>query len=176
MSKPTASLVEDSIATKDLTTTKYSRDTQIYQFSAMSGRAGATASVGYTNTGVDTNLVTLGASATNDTWVIPIIGLHEGDVITAIGISGQAESAGNAFTVDYDLRATTAAAGDCSDAEIQSGTQLGASADTELAGTTAVGTPHTVIDGESYYMLITCTTAASTDIQLQHVTVTVNQR
>lgn len=138
---------------------------------AMSGRAGATATVGYVNTGADTNLVTLAQSATADTWVIPVMGLKEGDVIKSIGISGQAESGGNAFTVDYALRATTAAAGDCTDAAIQAGTQIGASADTELNGVTAVGTPHTVIDGESYYFLITCTTAAATDIQLQHVTV-----
>jgi len=143
----------------------------ILQIPAMTGRAGATASVGYVNTGVNTNLVTLAPSATADTWVIPITGLREGQVITKIGISGQAESAGNAFTVDYALRATTAAAGDCTDAAIQAGTQIGASADTELAHTTAVATPHQVIDGESYYMLITCTTAVNTDIQLQHVTI-----
>ena len=153
----------------------YRRSSQIYQFPAVNGRPGATATVGYVNTGVDTNLVTLAQSATADTWVIPL-NLHEGDIITAIGISGQAESAANAFTVDYALRATTAAAGDCTDALIQAGTQIGASADTLIAGSTAVAAPHEVISGESCYMLITCTTAANTDIQLQHVTLTVTQQ
>lgn len=143
----------------------------VLQIPAVNGRAGATATVGYVNTGADTNLVTLAQNATADTWVIPIDGIREGDVITAIGISGQADSAGNAFTVDYSLRATTSVVTGCTDAEIQAGTQIGASADTKIAHTTAVATPHTVIDGESCYMLVKCTTAAVTDIELQHVTV-----
>ena len=154
---------------------EYYRDAQTFQVPAMTGRAGATATVGYVNTGVDTNLVTLAQSATADTWVVPL-NLHEGDVITSLGLSGQIESGANAVTVDYELRATTAVATGCTDASIQAGTQIAKSADYLIADSTALATAHTVTSGESIYVLITCTTAATTDVELQYVEVTINQR
>lgn len=154
----------------------FDRAEQVFQYPASTGKPGATASVGYTNTGIDTQMITLAASATADTWIIPITGLHEGDVISEIGICGQGESAANAYTIDYELRAQTAAAGDCTDASIQAGTQIAKSADYLVNDTTAVATPHTLISGEHPYMLITCTTAAVTDIQLLYVSVKVTQQ
>jgi len=153
----------------------YQRTSQTYRFSAMTGRAGATATVGYVNTGVDTDLVTLAQNATADTWVIPLTGLHEGDTLQSIGISGQIESGGNAVTVDYELHKTTAVATGCTSVKIQSGTQIAKSADYLMADSTTISVPPTVTAGESYFMLITCTTNAACDVELQYVTLTLTQ-
>lgn len=151
------------------------RTSQVYIYPASNGKAGATATVGYVNTGTNTQMITLAQNATADTWVIPL-DLKQGDIITAIGICGQIDSAGNTATVDYALRAQTAVATGCTDAVIQAGTQVSKTADYLVNETTAVAVPHTIVTGVHPYMLITCTTGAVTDVELLYVSVTVTEK
>ena len=176
MSRKTASLVEESIACKELTTEKFFRDSQVYHIGAQTGRPGATSSVGYVVSGTDKAILTLAASATADTWVIPLTWLHTGDIITSIGIHGQIESGGNGVTIDYELRKLTAVATGCTDASIQTGTQISKTADYLVADSTDLASPYTMACGEAPYLLITSTTGAACDIELLTICVTVNKR
>jgi len=155
----------------DETTGALSRANQVYHVPARTGSIGATAGFVQNN---DTGIVTCPASQTAATFCIPL-NLKQGDVITAFKVSGQLESAGNIATVDADLRATTAAAADLSDASVGAIDQISKTADYKIADS-KTGLSHTVISGNSYYVLITVTTAASTDIALQGVEVTVTEK
>jgi len=147
------------------------RTGQVYHFSARTGSQGATGDWVIAN---DTGIATCAASKTGATFCIPL-NLKQGDIITGFMISGQGESAGNAYTVDADLRATTAVASDLTDASVGSITQISKTADYLIADSkTALS--HTVISGNSYYVLVTVTTAASTDVALQGVEVTVTEQ
>jgi len=167
--------VLDGVSLSGAITDTTTKTGKVIQIPAATGKAGATASVGYVNTGTDTGMVTLAQSATADTFVIPLIGLRQGDIITSIGICGQIESGGNTATIDYNLRAQTAVATGSTDASIQAGTQISKTADYLVNDTTAVGTPHTIVTGESPYMLITCTTGAACDIELLYVSLTITR-
>lgn len=141
---------------------------------AANGRAGATATVGYVNTGVDTATVTLAQSATADTWVVPITGLNRGDKITAFSIHGQIESGGNTATLDAALKSTTAVAAGSTTATVGSITQVSVTADTKV-DQEKTGLEEFVSADEAYFVLITCTTAASTDVELLAVEITVER-
>lgn len=117
-------------------------------------------------------VATMAASQTAGTLVIPIDGLHIGDTITGFKINAQIESAGNTVTLDAALRAVTNVAADPTDAAIGSITQVSVTADTASAAS-KTGLTEVVTSGKSYYLLITGTTAASTDIILQHCEITV---
>lgn len=110
---------------------------------------------------------TVAASQTASTLVIPIDGLHIGDTITAFKIIAQIESAGGAVTLDAALRAVTNVAAEPTDASIGAITQVSVTADTAVAAS-KTGLTEVVTSGKSYYLLLTATTAASTDIILQH--------
>lgn len=121
------------------------------------------------------SLVKVPASQTGSTVVVKIPDLKVGDTITGISVYGQLESAGGAVTVDAILRAQTAVAADNTDAAIGSGiTQVSKTAD-YLINDAETGLTHVVIDGNSYYVLLTVTTAASTDVDILGVTVTVTE-
>ena len=156
--------------------TTHTRTGQIYHIAASRGRPGATASVGYVATGTDKPILTLAASATADTWVIPITWIHEGDIITKMGIHGQIESAGNGATIDYELRKMTAVASGSTDASVQTGTQISKTADYLVDDSTDLATPYTIICGDCLYMLVTCTTAAATDIELLSICVELTEK
>lgn len=120
------------------------------------------------------------ASSTASTIVVPLDYLKVGDIITAYHLVGQIESAGGAVTVDAALRKQTAAAADLTDAAVTGGgmTQLSVTADTimSLANTAkTLTTAETVGDDESFYLLITVTTAASTDVDAQAVALTLTE-
>ena len=115
---------------------------------------------------------TLPASQTGSTLVVPIYGLKVGDVLTGFKVSAQIESAGGAVTVDADLRKMTNAAGDPTDASVGAITQVAVTADTAVA-TAKTGLGETVAFGEFFYVLITATTAASTDIRFLGLSVTI---
>ena len=152
------------------------RNEQIHNYPCRLGNPGATATVGYVKGGaLDTCILTLAQNATANTYVCCIPHLKEGDIITDIGIVGQIESGGNAVTIDYELREMTPVATGCTDASIQAGTQIAKSADYLVNETTAVATPHTVDCSKSIYFLITCTTAATTDIELLHLRLTITE-
>jgi hypothetical protein len=117
-------------------------------------------------------LVTCPASQTASTLVIPITGLVVGESITGLYATGQIESAGGAVTLDVALRKHTAAAADVSDAAVASITQLAAAADTIISATNSRVADLSEVVGanETFYVLVTATTAGSTDIALQSIT------
>lgn len=123
-------------------------------------------------------LATLPASQSASTLVIPISGLKVGDTITSFHLVGQIESAGGTVTVDADLRKLTAAAADVTDASIGAITQLSVIADTVMSSANTaktLATAEVVAEGETFYILVTATTAGSTDIALQGVAVVVTE-
>lgn len=126
----------------------------------------------------NTTLVTLPASQTASTLVLPITGLKVGWTVTAFHCVGQIESAGNTATFDANLRKLTAAAGDFTDASLGSSVQVSATADTVISSanaTNTLSTPEVIASGEVLYCLFTATTAAATDIGLGGVVVTVTE-
>jgi len=139
---------------------------------ATGARCGTTA--GWT-LGSGANLPYLGllpASQTGSTLIVPINGLHIGDTITGFRIVAQIESAGNTATLDGNLRATTNVAAEPTDASIGSITQISVTADT-ASSQAATGLTETVTSGKTYYLKLTGTTGASTDIILQACEITV---
>ena len=104
--------------------------------------------------------------------VIPITGLVVGETITGLYATGQVESAGGAVTLDVELRKHTAAAADVADASVASITQLAAAADTIISATNSRAADLSEVVGvnETFYVLVTATTAGSTDIALQSIT------
>lgn len=130
--------------------------------------------------GTDKYSATLPASQTNSTLVIPIQGLEVGDTLTAVAVVGQIESAGNTVTATLDVRKLTAAAADLTDASLATD-DLGAgvTADTLLNDTNGnlkvTGLTEVLAADESVYALLTATTAASTDIDIQAIVATVTK-
>jgi len=104
-----------------------------------------------------------------------LTGVKVGDTITAFKIVGQIDSAGNAVTLDAELRKLTSAVDGVADVSVDSITQISVSADTIVADEKVLGTPEVVAADETYYVLVTGTTGATTDIELQGATVTVTE-
>ncbi|KKK46686.1 hypothetical protein LCGC14_3162750, partial [marine sediment metagenome] len=119
-------------------------------------------------------IATYPASRAAATLVIPVPGLKVGNKITAFSVVGQIESAGNTVTLDADLRKHTAAAADVSDASVGSITQISVAADT-IISSSKTGLTEVVAADETFYVLLTATTAVLTDIALQGITVTVSE-
>jgi hypothetical protein len=138
------------------------------------GTAGWTLGGGAVNTGL---MATMAAGGTAAKLVVPIPGLKVGDTITAFHCIGQIESAGNTATLDADLRKHTAAAADVADASVGTITQLSVTADTIISSANAGKTALAEVVGadETFYVLLTGTTAASTDIALQGIAITVTE-
>ena len=117
-------------------------------------------------------LATMAASQAGGTLVLHIPELTVGDTITGFTINAQVESAGNAVTIDAALRAVTNVAADPTDAAIGTGmTQVSVTADTAVSQA-KTGLTEVVTAGKSYYILVTATTLASTDIILLNPTIT----
>jgi hypothetical protein len=141
-------------------------------YSKVGGTAGWTVGGGAVNTGLT---ATMAASQTAGTLVVPITGLKVGDTITAFSVVGQIESAGGTVTLDADLRKLTAAAADPTDASLGTITQISVTADAIISASKTLETPEVVAAGETFYVLLTGTTGASTDIALMGVTITVTE-
>lgn len=158
----------------DSSVTRTSRKVSIN--AAGQAKAGGTAGWVVANAG-DTGLVTCPASQTASTLVVPVPSLNVGDTITAFYLTGQIESAGNTVTVDADLRKHTAAAADVSDASVGAIVQLSVVADTVMssANTRKASLSEVVGDSETFYVLITATTDASTDIALQGLVIEITE-
>lgn len=149
------------------------RAAQEFQYGS-DAKVGATAGCAVaagTNVG---RMATCPASQSAVTLVVILDGLRVGDTITAFRIAGQIESAGNTVTVDADLRKLTTAAADLTDASVATITQVSVTADTIL-NATKTGLSSVVGNNERYYILITVTTGAATDVDFSHVSVTVTQ-
>jgi hypothetical protein len=126
-------------------------------------KAGAT-SGWVVNAGTNVFEATLPASQTGSTLIVPLTGLCAGDTITGFRVVAQIESGGNTVTVDADLRAETNVAADPTDASIGAITQVSVTADTAMSAT-KTGLTEVVSVTKRYYLLITATTGASTDIR-----------
>jgi hypothetical protein len=144
---------------------------RLLKISAASGKAGTTA--GWVPAaGNNLSLATCPASQSASTLVIPISGLCVGDKITGFYGTGQVESAGGTATLDIALRKHTAAAADVADAAVASITQLSVTADAIISASNARANDfeEVVAADESFYFLVTATTAALTDFALQSIT------
>lgn len=148
------------------------RTGQEYLFSGPP-KAGATAGW-VVNAGDNLYQATLPQSQTGSTLVLPVIGLKVGWTVTAYKISAQIESAGGAVTLDADLRKLTNAAGDPTDASVGTITQVAVTADTAVAAA-KTGLTEVIAFGEWLYLLLTATTAASTDIRFLGASITVTE-
>lgn len=138
---------------------------------ATAGWALPSAHSGFTNAAV----AGLPASQTASTFVIPVVGLKVGDTITAFKIEAQIESAGGAVTLDALLGKLTNVAGNVTDASLGSITQVSVTADTKVESSKTLTTAEVVAADEQFYILVTGTTAASTDIQLIGATLSVTE-
>lgn len=144
------------------------------------GNAKAGATAGWVITGgTDKMHATLPASQTNSTLVVPIDGLYVGDIITEVGVGGQVESAGGNVTLVMSVRKQTNAAADNADAQIGTDNVGTLTADTKITPANlgvVLSVPETIAEDEALYVLLTGTTAGSTDIDITHLVVTVTQK
>lgn len=108
-------------------------------------------------------LATLPKAVTGGTLVVPLSGYKVGDRIIGCYLVGSVQATtAKTVTVDLDLRSLTAAATGATDASLTTlGTQVSRTADVILgiSNTQATAIDHTVVDGESFYALVTATTA-----------------
>ena len=119
---------------------------------------------------------TLPAGETSSTMVVRLDNLAVGDTIRGFYPVGQVESAGNNATLTVELRKLTAAAADITDATVATTGAITYAADTLLGRIVQPAECNvTVADGESYYFLITGTTAASTDFAIMGIMVSIDR-
>lgn len=164
-------ITEEGVETPKLTPDSVVRTAQ-KRVMTVGAKVGATA--GWTvGDAADTSLTLCPASQTAATLVFPVTGLKVGDTITGFHLIGQIESAGGTVLVDAALRKHTAAAADVSDASVGAITQVEVVADTIMSATNTrkASLTEVVAADETFYVLITATTAASTDIALQGVAI-----
>jgi len=147
------------------------RRNRCIQIPASHAVTGATA--GWTK-GNDKNLLLLPASKAASTATIPIK-LESGTFINGFSLSGQIDSAGNVATLDADLRRTTATIGGITDESLGAITQISKTADYLITDEKEI-TPTKVECGKGYYILLTGTTSAVTDIELNTISVNVDKR
>lgn len=143
------------------------------------GNAKVGATAGWVITaGTDKYSATLPASQTSSTLVVPVTGLEVGDTVTGVAVVGQVESAGGTVTITMDVRKLTAAAADLTDASLATDNLgAGVTADTILSAANlgVTGLTEVMAADESLYVLITATTAGSTDIDLMSIVATVTK-
>jgi len=142
------------------------------------GRAKVGATAGFVVAAADDlALVTCPAAQTASTLVIPLPSFKVGSKIKAFNLVGQIESAGATATVDAALRKLTAAAADVADALVGAITQLSVVADTIIsqANSEKSALAEVVGEDETFYILVTVTTAAATDVALQGVVVEIEE-
>lgn len=154
------------------------RTSQQYVQSVAYAKLGASGA-GWTLGAADSvSLATLAASQTDENIVIPItIPLKVGWTITGYTINGQIDSAGNTATLDADLRKHTEATAGYADATVDGTgtmTTLTKTADYKVVDGKSSLTEVVAAD-ESYYLLVEGTTAATTDIEIASITLTVTE-
>lgn len=145
---------------------------------ASGAKVGATAGAVVNAADNKNSLFRVPASQTASTVVIPLNYLKVGDIITSFHLVGQIESAGGICTVDAELRKQTAAAADLTDASVSSMTQLSVTADTIMSASNTAKTlasAETVGADETFYLLVTVTTAAATDVDCQAAAVVLTE-
>jgi len=124
----------------------------------------------------DLLLATLPAEQTSEIIIVPItVPLKVGSIITGFSINGQIESAGGAVTVDASINKMTAAAGDFTTASIGAIAQVAKTADYKIIDANSAITAETVAADETFFVKITGTTAATTDVAIGGITITVTE-
>jgi len=124
------------------------------------------------------SLATLPAGVTAGKLVIPVTGLNVGDIINSFYAVGQVESAGNTASITVELRKHTAAADDVADASVDTTGAVSFTADAIMSSSNVAKTlsaAETVGADESFYFLVSGTTASSTDIALQGIGINVTK-
>lgn len=148
--------------------TAVSRTVQIKSF----GKVGATA--GWTaGEAADTGYIaSLPASQTDSTLIIPVTGIPINSLITGFSIRGIATSAGNAITIDADLIRLDAESNGVNDeTTVVSISTQNISANARLSASASVSSSQTVSNFQSFFVVVTGTTAASTSVDLHSITV-----
>lgn len=147
--------------------------TLVYQIQT-GAKVGATAGWSVNDGTNRGGLAKLPAEQSGSTLVVPLTGLPVGYTITGYTVRGQVESAGNTATLDAALRSLTVATADLTDAAVTDGaiTQVSVTADAQIASA-VTGLSSVITAGKTFYLLITGTTAASTDFDLSSIDVTV---
>lgn len=138
-------------------------------------KVGATAGWDVSPAGNVGLMATLAAGNAGSTMVVAVFPLAHGQTIRSFSLSGSIQSGGNAATLDASLRKITAAAAGGVDALVASMTQLAVNANTIVSSANALkdGLAEVVVEGVSYYILITATTGAACTMQLQDIDITV---
>lgn len=136
------------------------------------GRAKVGATSGFVVAAADdVALATCPASQTASTLVIPVGPFANTNVIKGFHLIGQIESAGGIATVDCVLKKHNAVAADVTTTTVATMTQISVTADAAITSANSFKDGFTlpVADDETYFFLITVTTAAATDVALQGV-------
>lgn len=123
-------------------------------------------------------LATVPAGQAAATLVIPLSGFKIGEKLTKFSLAGSLQSGGNHVTIDADLRMLTANAAGAVDSSLGAIVQVDLTANAILSSANAekvLAAAHTVAAGESFYVLVTVTTAAACTGELQGVNVTTNE-
>lgn len=121
----------------------------------------------------NTSTILLPAAKTAATFTLPIH-IEIGTVINRVRIHGRTESAGNAATLDVELRATTATASAITDELIASIPQINKTANYMFDDEIILTTPENTDTNKFYYILLTGTTAAGTEIDVQGIDLNVD--
>lgn len=142
------------------------------------GNAKVGATAGWVITGADNIChATLPASQTSSTLIVPVTGIEIGDTLTGVSLMGQVESAGGNVTLVMSVRKLTTAAADNTDTEIGTDNVGTLVADTLIssANMAVTGLTEVLAEGETIYILLTGTTAGSTDIDITGLLATVTR-
>ena len=157
-----------------LNPTSIVRASQTYQL-GRGGTAKAGTTAGFVvNAGNNIGTIaTVAQSQSACTLVVAVPNLHVGDTITGFSVYSSINSGGNTVTLDANLRTLTIAAGaTATDASVATMTQV--SVTTATASTATKGGLSTVVAaGVNYYLLLTCTTGATTTLELDQIEITV---
>jgi hypothetical protein len=164
---------KDLASLRNLTLTgSLTRTGQVWQLSGPPKVGGA---AGWVVAGAtDLYEATLPQSQTGSKLIVPVRGLKVGWTVTAFTVYAQIESAGGAVTLDADLRKLTNAAGDPVDASVGAITQVAVTADTAVAQSKAA-LAEVIAADEWLYVVLTATTAATTDIRFLGITLTLDE-
>lgn len=122
-------------------------------------------------------LCTLPQNQTSEVLLCPVTGLQVGDIVTAVGVSGQIDSGGNTVNLTLDVRKVTGASGGHTDASLGTDSVGDVTSDTEITPSTLfVGSlTETIAANEQLYVTLTGTTGGTTDIELYNLVVTVTR-
>lgn len=141
-------------------------------------KVGATAGWTAGTAAADTSLAALPQSQTAATLIIPVTGLKIGDVITGAFLLGEIIATSTGDTLDCALHSQLGVAGSITDTNLGSMTQYVSASVNDLftsKNTKILLTEeHTIVEGESFYLILTGTTAASNSMKIHGAVVNVH--